>query len=50
MLSMEHKADCESNGLRRVEKLIKDDVQFGVLESSSNIESNTMRFKGTKKL
>ena len=47
-LSTEHNADCECRRLKGAEHLMEDDVQFGVLESSSDIDANIMNSKGTQ--
>ena len=45
-LSTEHKAECR--GLKGVELLKEDDVQFGVSEGSSDIDANIMRSTSTQ--
>ena len=45
-LSTEHKAECR--GLKGAERLTEDDVQFGVSERSSDIDSNIVSSRSTQ--
>ena len=45
MLSNEHKAECRA--MEGADRLMEDDVQFGVSEGSLNIDANVVITRGT---